>query len=376
MKKLFLLCTMGLFFIMPLSCFAEECVEYHVEGTQCVELNQTYTYNAVRDNGSLGPNATSFKWFVNGVVVNGQNSSNLSLPIDGNAKNKMVQALGYDGCDAAKSDTFKIMVNPQQPTGIIRTENGCITAGGPDTITLQITGALTYQDYYWDLSQTHSWQIINYNTTNHSEVTIRTSGIAGVDSVKAYTAGNNLCQDTRKVKIGIETPATTIELYNTPNIVGYSFIQTLNLPSDKQIVSYQWYIDNIPTISNSYYALIATHGNIISLRLTYNDGCSEYVSIDISSGIQQMQRYERNTSKSSKLHIKPNPAQHTANIDFSKVTDKAVISIYNMAGSLISSYETNENSTTFDISNYPEGMYPIVVNQEGNISADILIIKH
>ena len=31
MKKLFLLCTMGLFFIMPLSCFAEECVEIVLE---------------------------------------------------------------------------------------------------------------------------------------------------------------------------------------------------------------------------------------------------------------------------------------------------------------------------------------------------------
>ncbi|MBQ9439608.1 MAG: T9SS type A sorting domain-containing protein [Paludibacteraceae bacterium] len=370
-----------------------------LSGEQCVEVGQTYTYRINRKPGTLGPNAQTFAWYINGELQEGLLSDTANIQISSSTRYILVRPLGYNGCDGNMSDTLKIMVNPSNPTGISRIDNGqCITAGMQDTIMLQVDGSVASQDYEWDLSKTHNWQIIEYLTANHSQVSVRTSGIAGNDTIEAYTAGEGICQDTRRVSINYYVPGTPFTISASSGRARYydfevSPYDLTTLPefANETSLYYIWDVNGLVEDSDfdamdfTVYRNQVSTTDVVRLTVVTSTGCKYATSIVIGEALNINNLNPLFSPKKSKenqdvaageLNIFPNPANTELNIEFPVYSQNSQIRVYNANGQLVINDVINGKRAVLPIVNLPDGIYSLILTQNSIANIVKFIVQH
>ncbi len=348
-----------------------------LSGEQCVEVGQTYTYRINRKPGTLGPNAQTFAWYINGELQEGLLSDTANIQISSSTRYILVRPLGYNGCDGNMSDTLKIMVNPSNPTGISRIDNGqCITAGMQDTIMLQVDGSVASQDYEWDLSKTHNWQIIEYLTANHSQVSVRTSGIAGNDTIEAYTAGEGICQSTESAFYTTETTSICFNLLD--EVFGNFHVVQCNYdPNECGIQSFKWYIDGILQPQYTSSAAYVMTGTIVQCEVTLSNGCKQGATINISSNnLRKKVNQNALQNANENLIIVPNPANNSVEVQMPFSDKGGQLLVHNASGAFVKQLSSINSKVALNTSDLANGIYHIISIQNGNFAYATLIVKH
>ncbi len=353
----------------------------YLTGEQCVETDSTYTYRIQRAPNAEGPAALQYAWFINGVRQSNMSADTANITISSSTRFIQVQPLGNNGCNGSISDTLKVMVNPTNPTGIELTDPAlCISSGIEDTISLRILGAVSSQDYVWDLSKTSNWQILSYPTANHSEVVIRTSGVAGSDTIEAYTLGSGLCSDTRHVTILLTTPEAETQLdkqFLPPSNVPYVYFY---VPEGRTLSSTRWLVNNTPTASPIPGGIYAPGADSVSVIVTYTDGCTEKVTlhIDANSVNSNHVRKSINTSQysSAMLKIAPNPSKDVVNIELPESSKESTIAVYSVSGKIMKVFNVDTSNVELNVGDFAEGSYVIVAQQAERVTYNHLIVKH
>lgn len=349
-----------------------------ISGEACVEANTSYTYTIERKQGAVGPMADNYEWRIyrkngNSYVVPNQNGASASISFPADVDRLVVMPLGLNNSCNADTTQFAIMISPTPPSAITWENEHCIAAGMEDSVILSVTNAIATQPYTWDyITQTHNWSLKRYATENHSTIVLYTTGQAGLDSVAVFIEG--ICGETERKKIGFETNPVSFSIVANPTGFGGYLIQSSPIMSGEG-VSYQWRIDNIPDQSTSYGTFVWGEPSVIQMIVTLEDGCKQSVILNMNAGGNSMPKKKAMLAK-GKLVLIPNPAQTMVTIKLSAPQEKSTITLYDMSGKIISRIETAEEQVDFHIANLPNGIYPIVVNQGGNYSAETLIIKH
>ncbi|MBQ4507477.1 MAG: T9SS type A sorting domain-containing protein [Paludibacteraceae bacterium] len=52
------------------------------------------------------------------------------------------------------------------------------------------------------------------------------------------------------------------------------------------------------------------------------------------------------------------------------------VTLYNSEGKIMTTFHTSGNQQSLSIVGWPDGVYPVVINQDGLILSNMLIIKH
>lgn len=348
-----------------------------ISGQRCVVADSTYTYTATRLSNSYGPNAKSYQWRVNGTVVSGQTDSIASITIPAGANKITVIPIGEGGCNGNISADYKIMVNPTDPDSIVWADEHCLSAGMYDTITLRIAGSIATQTYSWDFSKTRNWLQIGTNSTNNSEIIVRTSGIAGNDTIEAFTNGDSICNNTLRVQYVFST--NDVGFIITQNNV--PFLYALIVPTvTYNSPSYIWYVDGVhdPSGDNFPYLVNMTMPtNNVTAIITDASGCQYSYTLNYS---QSSRVIKKSNKLNGDIKIFPNPAQTECKIilkDVYSTNDRnAKISIYDANGKYIKSKEVNDIESIITISELQNGSYPIVVSVGNRVFGKILVVKH
>lgn len=349
-----------------------------ISGEACVEANTSYTYTIERKQGAVGPMADNYEWRIyrkngNSYVVPNQNGASASISFPADVDRLVVMPVGLNNSCNADTTQFAIMISPTPPSAITWENEHCIAAGMEDSVILSVSNAVATQTYTWDYTtQTHNWSLKRYATENHSTIVLYTTGQAGLDSVAVFIEG--ICGETERKKIGFETNPVSFSIVANPTGFGGYLIQSSPIMSGEG-VSYQWRIDNIPDQSTSYGTFVWGEPSVIQMIVTLEDGCKQSVILNMNAGGNSMPKKKAMLAK-GKLVLIPNPAQTMVTIKLSAPQEKSTITLYDMSGKIISRIETTEEQADFHIANLPNGIYPIVVNQGGNYSAETLIIKH
>ena len=349
--------------------------DVEISGPQCLEVGQSYTYTASRKNNATGPMATEYEWKVNGNVVSGQTTDQALITIPAGANYVTVQPLNH-GCDG-RIDTLPVMVSPADPTGLIWTDNHCINAGMPDSVTLEITDAIETQNYDWDTTRTHNWRVKRYANHNRSVAVFYTSGEAGKDTIEAYTSGQGFCQETERVRYVFTTDTVSISIIQVGyyGFIGYLLQCDANhMGSD---YSYDWYEDENtePQSGHLYGTSMPTETRAATLVVTFPDGCKQSVTQTLTPPTTAPLR-KISDKETKELTLVPNPAQTEVTIKLPQQKENTIVTIYNTDGKIMHTFKTSEVQQSMSIADWSEGIYPVIINQDGLILSSKLIIKH
>lgn len=368
-----------------------------ISGQRCVVADSAYTYTATRLSNSYGPNAKSYQWRVNGTVVSGQTDSIASITIPAGANKITVTPVGEGGCNGNISADYKIMVNPTDPDSIVWVDEHCLSAGMYDTITLRIAGSIATQTYSWDFSKTRNWLQIGTNSTNNSEIIVRTSGIAGNDTIEAFTNGDSICYDTRRVSIMLTTESVNY-IIGVDN--GRRYYSLFSIPEDLTTLSefsnetlyYKWLVNGLAVDSgyNSYeYSIekaLVPSNSIISLRVNTNSGCIYQASSSLEDALQAADDYYDSQSQQGERKIRekvndkdiiisPNPAQSVINVKIVTEDIDAIICIQDLNGRVIMKMRTNDIDTKLPINKLQNGVYNVIIKQGRDVISKKLIVN-
>ncbi len=351
----------------------------YIDGNTCVTANTTQTYIARRASDAVGPDATRYEWRVNNEVMPYENETlYYTAPMYG-SQIISVNPLGEGTCNADTA-SLSISVSPTAPNGIVRVDNThCIAKGMNDEIILELDGASSEQTYAWNFDHTHNWQrLAGYDPNgNSSEIKVVTTGQAGRDTVIAYAVGTTGCANTvpDSIFFTLDEPDFSLKIEN-PNGGAYHYITCL--PTMTDVASnYSWLIDGSPAPlgTNGPQCFVVGNFEIVQCIITLNDGCIQAVTKNYTyNAPQRRENVQKDFSR--KIQLVPNPAHTEVSISLPEKINNSLISIYNINGQVIKSISTGEKDVKMSISDLNNGTYPVIVNQNGILSAELLIIKH
>ena len=351
----------------------------YIDGNTCITANTTQTYIARRASDAVGPDATRYEWRVNNEVMPYENETlYYTAPMYG-SQIISVKPLGEGTCNADAA-SLSISVSPTAPNGIVWVDNThCIAKGMNDEIILELDGASSEQTYAWNFDHTHNWQrLAGYDPNgNSSEIKVVTTGQAGRDTVIAYAVGTTGCANTvpDSIFFTLDEPDFSLRIED-PNGGAYHYITCL--PTMTDVASnYSWLIDGSPAPlgTNGPQCFVVGNFEIVQCIITLNDGCIQAVTENNTyNAPQRRENVQKDFSR--KIQLVPNPAHTEVSISLPEKINNSLISIYNINGQVIKSISTGEKDVKMSISDLNNGTYPVIVNQNGILSAELLIIKH
>lgn len=347
--------------------------DVEISGPQCLEAGHSYTYTALRKNGDTGPMATEYEWKVNNNVVPNQTTAEAQITMPAGANYVTVRPLNH-GCDG-NTDTLRVMISPTDPTGLTWTDEHCINAGMLDSVKLSINGAVSTQSYDWDTTKTHNWHIKRYLTNKRSQAVFYTSGEAGKDTIEAYTSGQGFCQETERVRY-IFTTDTVRFVIDGPHDIGWCYSLYCN-PVLQNVKTYDWYFDNELQSAHSFGIALynINQYNQIRLTVTFENDCQQ-TSILSLNPVNEIPLRKHKQKSVKMMELSPNPTTNEVFIHFSRQEVNTQILIFSLEGEVIYSSQTSDSGLTISTNGWPDGMYCVTIRQKGEVSSEMLIVKH
>ena len=158
---------------------------------------------------------------------------------------------------------------------------------------------------------------------------------------------------------------------NTANMVPSIFYFQYHfvcLPSD--LDSYQWGYDDVATLDSTLFP-----GEINQDYLNANpDYANKYYWVNTSySGCTQKTYYNApllvqnvNAESTTEMYLFPNPADDLLNVTINTaITGDIQVVLVNMAGQKLSATHAANRNFTFDVANFPDGLYLVVCYKDG-----------
>lgn len=347
-----------------------------ISGQECLTAGQTYTFKATEWGN--GPIATKYDWYIDGQIQHNYDGDSISFTATTGMQTISVRPRGaYNAKDNVTyyGDTTLRAINfsPTPPTGIIAAH--CITTGMPDTVTLRLTGITPNQGYRWVLPNGVDSVLAGLHDTT---ICIETNGLPGNYTIWAYGKGSGLCGKSDSISYTFNIGTVDFDIAISPFLSG--FLVQCNPLSQNVVSTYTWYVDgnHYAQAEGQYFALIYNQFQQVQIIVTLSDGCKQSIT-------QQNEYYVNNAPKSrqnlsiepvDKIQLIPNPAQNEVSIVFPKSNSTTDVSILDVNGHILKSMTTQDERINISIADLSDGTYPIIVNQNGNLSAEVLIIKH
>lgn len=348
-----------------------------IEGPACVSIGVPDTFRVALNNDGSTP--VAYRW----TTSDGQNLTAYTgeyalITPTANTTTISVQPLGLK-CDAAVF-TKTLAFMPVAPTGIVAAH--CIAAGVSDTVTLSIEGAQPNQNYEWELPND-----ITYVSGNNSKSTIvvKTNGIAGNSTVQAHAVSS--CGSTNPASLTLHTGDVLfyLDIYSrrTSTMV-YTYPEVLeDTITESPIAYYEWYLNDelISQGPAQYDVTLNTADAVGTIRLvvTLENGCKQSAMTSFSNALmapKSNSATETIAQELEELHIAPNPAQNTMRVDFPSKAQKTIVRIYGISGQHVSRFVTTDTYADIDTSSFPNGIYTIVISQDGVIHSADFIVQH
>lgn len=249
-----------------------------------------------------------------------------------------VQVTDINGCSAI--DTVLVKVNPL-PTAFAG-DDRAICVGWNSTI--NATGGIKYT---WSNGSTANQIIVSPTVTTTYVVTVE-----DVNGCKASDSVTVLVRPLPIVDLGVDTiklfvgQSTTLDAKN----VGSTYLWSNGATTQKLLV-----IDP----SQQY-----------CVTVTDNFGCSSSDCVYVKFTPNQLSEIENWSVK-----IFPNPTTSLINIIGNRNLNNATIQIFTIEGKLVYSKVCSGDSFTFDLVDYPNGSYQLIINELGKTNSYTLLLQ-
>ncbi len=336
--------------------------------------------------------ADSYQWTypAGWSVVGADDEASITLhPNGANGGTLKVRAVG---CSESPWESKQVNMIGIKPTGITPIPD-CINVGMADTITLNVTGTASGQTYGWKFIPEDFGTIYSANSDS-STVTIYTSGIENEYEilVRAHTSCGYSDWDTTTVSIQGLLIDEFRQMSNAAGIYyrlyPYDFDETeynITWILNDTIVTNTNYNDRTKTLrggligstTNDFYVLIEdTTTHCITKRIVENP---EFMEAKASNGVQKAKasgdvQKTKAISDVPEIVISPNPTNSILNISLSNEGD-ANVTIADYSGKIVRKLGNQPQNFTIDVSSLSNGIYAIIVVQNGKRFGDEFIKK-
>lgn len=348
----------------------------------CLSPDTTYTFRAIQDTNA--PRAASYTWQVkernNYVTKSDFTGDSLVLTVTTDMQAVRVRPNGLEGCNGEFSQDKALIFRPAAPTGI--ETDRCIAAGMPDTTTLTLSGVIQNQSYNWILPSGATYVMGNVNKT---EIKVATAGIAGDYVVKAYGIGQGICGNTDTIS---ETLHIASVQFSIKSETGRRYINVFTDPevledviTDSPIVYYEWFLnDSLADEAVDAYEtnVFKTFTGTIRLVVTQGNGCKQSATITIGQNARnniKSRAFQDNTEHMTMV-ISPNPVNSLLNVIFPYDAERSIVRVYDVNGKLVFRQVTSEKQLDIATTNFPSGMYTLLLNQDGEPFSATFIVQH
>jgi len=365
------------------------------------ESEVTKTFSVFRPS----PN-TVFEWCFprsEWGLVGADNQSTITLTMATSGKLR-VRAYG-GGCDdddanAGWSDAIQIGFETQKPELY---EIACVPAGMSGTITLAVSNISDGATYEWRIPAVFGEEI--GHNSDFSEIEVYTLGNAGEFIIEVRALG--VCGDSEWAEIDIVVSEVPYQVgTNVMDMWGIIMarmvaVGTDLLDFDRENMFFRWYVNgNFYSEGDGMFHLVFNFGSslIESGRalavITTPYGC-QYRTSEISWGqsalMATMTRMPTQTpapnsasaqlasiieelKRGLEIMIVPNPANDVVTITLPEPTRSSIL-IINTNGQIVTRAQGNSADVRIDVSNIPNGMYVIFVEQNGRRYFEQLVIR-
>ena len=341
-----------------------------VSNQGCLIAGQTDTFSIA--TMSVGPQAMSYTWFVDGNVVRQSGTDTLIQTLTANNHYVAVRANGKNGCNA-DSVQIALSFKPMAPTGIVAAH--CITVGTEDTVTLKLTGVTQNQDYIWVLPNGVDSILAGAHDTT---LLVRTSGNQGSYTIWAYGKGSGSCKlsDSISYSFNIGTADYDLKIYD----IGGAYNVKCSPSMSDVAIDYRWFIDGSPYAFGTGQPQTFVFGSFQNVQciITLDNNCRQSVikNFYVEPNNASKKRNSNIIYENKQVKIMPNPTQSEVKIKLTENNNSAEVSIYNMYGQILQKFVMYSEEAVITVADLPDGTYPIIVNNGGETFADVLIIKH
>ena len=294
---------------------------------------------AISGDSVLCPNESTFLlapfdssytyiWSLNGMVLTGQNSNSLQIQSSGFYSLDVVNSYG---CVSSSSKTVSIGVHPLPSDSLTIIGNTEFCDG--DSLIISAAPNLVYQ-----------WS----NGLSSQSIVIQTT--SSVTGVVTNSMGCSVQLDTIDVIVN-PSPQTSQILGDTTGIIPltqYTYVVS-QVPGN----TYQWIVTNGVLVSGqgtNVAVVMWSQNNTGMIQLIESNGlCEDSVQLQIRTniGLSELDVHS--------IDIYPNPSNGKVLIKSDNTLNK--VSIYNTAGSLISTYQSDENKLELDLRTFSNGLY-------------------
>ena len=272
------------------------------------------------------------------------------------------------GCDHTIRKSLQVKMTKPAPDGI--TVEDCINVGTTGTVTLSVNEDASVagtRSYEWTIP--NSFGSVAAFGANKRSVTVNTTGNVGNHSIRVQQL--NSCGSAALDTVVTLTQRMSFVVAN--NVPRWWYFYSDDLPYEELPEGYAtvWAIDgvvnpdqnNLPDLMLPKSSL--TSENVVSVTVTYPDGCSEVYEFHMSDYISANKSLSMDSDLSDlsePIKIYPNPANSRLNVEL-PAKDKYCISIFSLSGNRILNIRGEGKSCNIDVSSIPRGEYICYVRQ-------------
>lgn len=363
----------------------------------CLTAGETYTFHI--DTIGVGPNPISYKWYVNGDSIIGENATTLTIPLTSNDQYIAVQALGENNCHA-ESVQIKLSYRPATPTGVILSNRTCVAYNMPDTLEFHVQNPTPYQKYAW--TKPNGWIILDTIGSQNLDTCVRmiSNGVAGTHTlyVKGINENSTECRisDSIPHEVPIYSRVPTLQSFQSGPHSMYCFLldPISSIPKSKWTL-YDYGEEYLVKTVNSGAIQLTEDDNVdisdvteTSARYTFVievetfDNC-KYMFVwgapleqQANNNAPRRTSFKNTEEKKYEVKITPNPAMSEIKVGLVGCeVEKSDISIYDISGNIVSHLTDFSLKDRISISHLPMGTYFIVIRNNENISSALFVKK-
>lgn len=347
-----------------------------IYGDDCLKVGRTYKFWI--DTTGVRPAAQSYVWTAPGCNLTAYTGDTVYITPTTATTYLRVTPQGAAGCNGNYTQR-NLSFSPTAPSAITMSGTSCIASNMPDTVTFSLSGTISNQTYDWILPT--GWTQLSTNAAK-TQISVRTDGVAGTHTVSAFAIGTSTCGNSDTIAYSVEIANSTFYIVTEPQGRSLRWFSFEPYPLDSAVY-YKWYVDGVLTDEGSEaldFVLARSFLGTVDLVVTYNDGCEELETIEITSTSQSNTNNSQSMTRSLRNRIQsniittPNPAQDMLSVELTNSESLFDVKIYDVNGRIVLQ-EKGKSQYNLDMSGLLPGQYIVSAYQDGHRNSTVVIKK-